>query len=116
MMPYFTMMLQPIKHELKIRLHYFLSRDLMPKQSYCKITDKLIDNFRQNYTNLMKNKLNQLKVTIFPALAILLVGFGISAQTPRTADKPLAKPTATPTPKPTVSPTPVPIPTASPTP
>ncbi len=106
-MPYFTMILQPIKHELKIRFRYFLSRDLMPKQSYCKITDKVIDNFRQNYTNLMKNKLNQLKITIFPALAILLLGFGISAQTPRVVDKP--KPTATPIPTPTATPTPVPI-------
>ncbi len=57
----------------------------------------------------MKNKLNQLKITLFPALAILLLFFGISAQTPRTVDKPLPKPTVSPIPTSTASPTPVPI-------
>lgn len=56
----------------------------------------------------MKKTLNHLKIAAFPALAIFLLTFGISAQRPREVDKPLPKPTA--------SPTPVPTPIASPTP
>ncbi len=48
----------------------------------------------------MKNNLNQLKIVIYPALAVLFFSFGILAQQKTVTEKPTPTPTAAPTPVP----------------